>query len=118
MEEAEQLCERIIIVHNGRILKQGTLEQLVEEESDDRVIEFTLNKSTAASTQDWADSGFNIRWDTLGYKGVIALNPIETQLPEFLELLKQNQLTLRHLECRRKTLDDVFTSMTGQRLNE
>ncbi|MEZ4549245.1 MAG: hypothetical protein R2874_01880 [Desulfobacterales bacterium] len=50
--------------------------------------------------------------------GAIALNAIETQLPEFLQFLKQNHLSLRHLECRRKTLDDIFTSMTGRRLNE
>ncbi|MEZ4549246.1 MAG: hypothetical protein R2874_01885 [Desulfobacterales bacterium] len=31
-------CERIIIVDNGRILKQGTLEQLVED-SGERMID-------------------------------------------------------------------------------
>ena len=118
MEEAEQLCERIIIVDNGRILKQGTLEQLVEEDSGERMIDFALNESTGATPRQWAAAGFNIRWDTPGMNGAIALNAIETQLPEFLQFLKQNHLSLRHLGCRRKTLDDIFTSMTGRRLNE
>jgi hypothetical protein len=34
-----------------------------------------------------------------------------------MNFISQNQLRLKHLECRRKTLDDLFTEMTGRRLN-
>ncbi len=118
MEEAEQLCERIIIIDKGRILKQGTLEHLLEEDNGDKVIEFALDESNRAIDSVNNPSGFQIQWDANRDKGVISLNHIETQLPEFLNFLSQNNLRLRHLECRRKTLDDLFTSMTGRRLHE
>ncbi|MBC2716978.1 MAG: ABC transporter ATP-binding protein [Desulfobacteraceae bacterium] len=118
MEEAEQLCERIIIIDKGRILKQGTLEQLLEEDNGDKIIEFALDESNRSIDGVSVQAGFQIQWDANRDKGVIVLNQIERQLPEFLNFLNQNNLRLRHLECRRKTLDDLFTTMTGRRLHE
>ncbi|MCD6586268.1 MAG: ABC transporter ATP-binding protein [Desulfobacteraceae bacterium] len=118
MEEAEQLCERIIIIDNGRILKQGTLEQLLKEDNDDKIIEFALEESNPAIDRISNPSGFQIQWDADRDNGIIVLKQIEKQLPEFLNFLNQNNLRLRHLECRRKTLDDLFTTMTGRRLHE
>jgi len=31
MEEAENLCDYIVIMHNGVILREGTLDQLLQE---------------------------------------------------------------------------------------
>jgi ABC-2 type transport system ATP-binding protein len=33
MEEAEQLCDQIVIIDQGKILREGTLEQLLGEDS-------------------------------------------------------------------------------------
>jgi ABC-2 type transport system ATP-binding protein len=118
MEEAEQLCERIIIIDKGRILKQGTLEELLEEDNDEKIIEFSLDKPGSQMPLTQSGSGFQIRWDADRENGVIALSRMESQLPEFLDFLNRNNLRISHLECRRKTLDDLFTSMTGRRLNE
>ena len=41
MEEAENLCDYIVIMDNGVILKEGTLKQLLEEETNEKVVEFT-----------------------------------------------------------------------------
>jgi len=116
MEEAEQLCDRIVIIDYGRILKQGTLSELLETDTSEKLIEFTID-APAADPKDNAPA-FDIRWNPGRTKGTITLARLETDLPEFLNFLNQNGLHLTHLECRRKTLDDLFTSMTGRRLNE
>ncbi|RLC28428.1 MAG: ABC transporter ATP-binding protein [Deltaproteobacteria bacterium] len=118
MEEAEQLCERIIIIDKGRILKQGTLEELLEEDNGDKVIEFALDKTNNQQVPAQTDLAFQIQWNPARDNGVIALSRMEEQLPEFLEFLNRNNLRLNHMECRRKTLDDLFTSMTGRHLHE
>jgi ABC-2 type transport system ATP-binding protein len=41
MEEAEQLCDYIVIIDQGRILKEGTLRDLVGEDRDQLVVERT-----------------------------------------------------------------------------
>ena len=118
MEEAEQLCERIIIIDKGRILKQGTLEELLKEDNGDKVIEFSIDKTSRKPIPAQTDLKFQIQWDENQDNGIIALSRMERQLPEFLNFLSQNNLHLSHLECRKKTLDDLFTAMTGRRLNE
>ena len=35
MREAERLCDRIAIMHRGRILAEGTLEELLQTHSED-----------------------------------------------------------------------------------
>ncbi|MGA2534137.1 MAG: ATP-binding cassette domain-containing protein [Candidatus Aminicenantales bacterium] len=44
MEEAQQLCDRIVIMHQGIILKEGLPLQLVEEEIGREVIEIRIPK--------------------------------------------------------------------------
>ena len=51
-------------------------------------------------------------------KGFITLNNFETELPAFMEFLKSKNIRLKHMECRRKTLDDLFVSLTGRKINE
>ncbi|MEW6674162.1 MAG: ABC transporter ATP-binding protein [Thermodesulfobacteriota bacterium] len=118
MEEAEHLCDYIIIIDQGRILKEGTLKELLDNDHEKKIIEFTLDPSGPGADALNADAPFPIQWDAKHAKGFIALTQMETDLPEFLNFLKLKNLRLKNMECRRKTLDDLFTSMTGRRLHE
>jgi lipooligosaccharide transport system ATP-binding protein len=42
MEEASQLCDRIVIMHNGKILKEGVPSRLIEEEIGREVAEIRI----------------------------------------------------------------------------
>jgi lipooligosaccharide transport system ATP-binding protein len=44
MEEAQQLCDRIVIMHQGKILREGLPLQLVEEEIGRDVVEIRIPK--------------------------------------------------------------------------
>jgi ABC-2 type transport system ATP-binding protein len=149
MEEAEQLCDYIVIIDQGEILREGTLEMLLDDNRGEKVIEFTLENGAGDAgapgpeghtgrvedTRDTAGSGgareagtppglsepnapFQVEWDPAAQKGVVVLSRMETQLPEFLSFLHQRRLRLKNLECRRRTLDDLFTSLTGRHLHE
>jgi ABC-2 type transport system ATP-binding protein len=61
---------------------------------------------------------FPLNWDSLSGRGTVAITDIEQQLPVFLNFLKSRNLHIKDMECRRKTLDDLFTEMTGRRLHE
>jgi ABC-2 type transport system ATP-binding protein len=43
MEEAENLCDYIIIMDQGKILREGTKEKLLEEVQGEKVIVFRKN---------------------------------------------------------------------------
>jgi ABC-2 type transport system ATP-binding protein len=115
MEEAEQLCDYIIIIDRGKILKEGTLTQLLDEDHGQKMVRFTLEESAAILEP---PHPFPIQWDASHSRGTVFLKHMEVDLPQFLNFLKQKKLRLKNMECRRRTLDDLFTAMTGRRLDE
>jgi ABC-2 type transport system ATP-binding protein len=118
MEEAEFLCDYIVIMDNGIILKEGTLHQLLEDESTEKVVEFTTEQPLDFNELIATGLPFKINEGESKEKGFIALKNFETDLPSFMSYLKTKNITLKHMECRRKTLDDLFVSLTGRKINE
>ncbi|MFW6081218.1 MAG: ABC transporter ATP-binding protein [Desulfosalsimonas sp.] len=118
MEEAEKLCDYILIIDRGRVLKEGGLEDLLDEGRRQKVIEFSLEGFEGEKQEIASCSPFTIQWDSTDGKGTVVLDNIESQIPVFLDFLKSRNLHLKNMECRRKTLDDLFTEMTGRRLHE
>lgn len=122
MEEAEKLCDYIMIMDQGRVLTEGTLEDLLVGDEESRVIDFALSDGRARPLDDWADvmndAPFDIRWHPQTGRGRLATADFETEIPQFFNFLEQKGLRLKDMQCRHKTLDDLFTAMTGRRLNE
>lgn len=118
MEEAERLCDQIVVIDQGKILKQGTLKQLLYEDSNEKLMEFILENLERANAVFKQSHSLTIHWNKYKEKGSVAISDFDLQLPVFMELLKTNQLKLRNIECRRKTLDDLFTELSGRHLNE
>ncbi len=118
MEEAEQLCNRIIIIDEGKILKEGTLDQLLKENHDRKIVEFTLEETSVDQGSLNSLEHFNLKWDPVSNRGSLEISQVETDLPEFFRFLEKHELHLKNMEFRRQTLDDLFTSLTGRHLHE
>ena len=118
MEEAENLCDYIIIIDNGEILSEGTLSQLLEDESGEKIVEFTTEGSELPYLLQTNDLPFVIHKGESAAKGFVTLSSFEQELPVFMTYLKSNKIILKHMECRRKTLDDLFVSLTGRKIDE
>lgn len=118
MEEAENLCDYIVIMDNGTILREGTLKQLLEDETNEKVVEFTAHNWQFQNSLTSGRPPFVIHPGDSAEKGFVTLKDFETELPEFMAFMKSNNITLKHMECRRKTLDDLFVSLTGRKIDE
>ena len=118
MEEAENLCDYIVIMDNGVILKEGTLQQLLEEDTQEKIVEFTTEGSLVHEGMDSPGLPFMVHPGETPEKGFVTLSNFETELPAFMSFMKSRNITLKHMECRRKTLDDLFVSLTGRKINE
>ena len=118
MEEAENLCDYIVIMDNGVILKEGTLQQLLEEDTHEKVVEFTAESVFVNEEINSPDLPFIIHPGETREKGFVTLSNFETELPAFLSFMKSRNIILKHMECHRKTLDDLFVSLTGRKINE
>jgi ABC-2 type transport system ATP-binding protein len=118
MEEAENLCDYIVIMDNGVILKEGTLQQLLEEDTGEKIVEFTTESNLVHEGVDSTGLPFIVHPGETPEKGFVTLSNFETELPAFMAFMKSRNITLKHMECRRKTLDDLFVSLTGRKINE
>ena len=118
MEEAEQLCDYVIIIDKGRILRQGTIDELIDAGHPEKMIEFTLEDAHPSHAPALSHWPFDIHWNDNRSKGVFAVRDMENDLSAFLDVIRQQGLKLKNLECRRRTLDDLFTAMTGRKLHE
>jgi ABC-2 type transport system ATP-binding protein len=118
MEEAEFLCERIIIMDKGKILAQGTLQQLLAQNKSHEIIEFSVEQEISETLFSDIPGVHKFVWDGKTGKGHLLVEQIVAQLPFFLNQIKQQNFTLKNLECRQITLDDLFISMTGRHLTQ
>ena len=117
MEEAQTLCDRIVIMDRGKIIADGTLESLLKLYAQGEIIEFKMGKELKVSL-DEIPGILKTNISDTKTEGRIEVENTTVSLPYFLSILQQEKIDLLDLECRRKTLDDLFISMTGRRLNE
>lgn len=118
MEEAELLCNRIVILDHGKILAQGTLDELLQQNKTTEMMEFSLN-AKADIMQFQGNHGIRIiEWNENNFSGKIILEDITSFLPVISKYLADNNLELNSFVCRKMTLDDLFVSLTGRKLTD
>ncbi len=118
MEEAQYLCDRIVILDQGKILADGTLEELLDTYERGEIISFTLDKELPGQILSQIPGLHHFINRNERAKGELIVEDITRALPKFLSLVEAHHLEMRRLECRKKTLDDLFVAMTGRRLDE
>lgn len=109
MEEAEHLCDRLVIVDHGKILVQGAPQALKGRHAGERVIEVI---GPQADLGDFLKAN-RISFDDLGKRLVIYL----TADPDLEEKIRKDYC-LDRCTFRSGTLEDVFLRLTGRELRE
>jgi len=118
MEEAAYLCERIVIMDKGKILAQGTLKQLLSQYVTGEVIDFTVDRPLDEAQLPGQKSILKYSFDKDTLTGELLVTDIVKFLPDFLLFIQKENVRIDSLECRKMTLDDLFTSMTGRHINQ
>lgn len=118
MEEAEQLCDYIIIMDNGKVLKEGKLDELLNDPSNKNNISFSGEQTLSLIDDNISTDHFSISWDDVSGTGNAMLSEWDKDLPAFISFLQQRDFKLKSLVLKRKNLDDLFTNLTGRHLDE
>jgi ABC-2 type transport system ATP-binding protein len=116
MEEAATLCDRIIIMDQGRILADDTLPSLLNSFSGGEIIDFELEQSVREEVLAGLPGLIDCQWVEPGLKGHFTVESIAEVVPVMLSLLQAEGIGIREFECRKKTLDDLFVALTGRSL--
>lgn len=113
MEEAYQLCDRIIIMDHGDIIAQGTPLELLSRHFDDAVL--TLPRTS--ELERFLDSCSVAQ--EIDFNRLEAVIDIRTaDINETLQQLVKAGVCLTGMQLRERTLDDLFMQLTGRALRQ
>ncbi|MDO1445284.1 ABC transporter ATP-binding protein [Rhodocytophaga aerolata] len=118
MEEAAYLCDRIVIIDKGKILADDTLATLLTSYDPGEVIAFQVSSPLATNSLYEIRGVKDVHWIEEGVKGMLTVESITHTLPVLLNLVESSGNTITSFESRKKTLDDLFRTMTGRSLHE
>ncbi|HMT93723.1 ABC transporter ATP-binding protein [uncultured Thiothrix sp.] len=109
MEEAYNLCDQIAIMDHGKIIAQGSPDQLLSEHFQDVIIELPA--------QDFPQAA-----EVIPHRRLAKVNPsieISTQdVNKTVAELLQAGASLAGLQVRQRTLEDLFLELTGKELRQ
>jgi ABC-2 type transport system ATP-binding protein len=118
MEEAQYLCDRIVVLDRGEILADGTLEELLGAFATGELIEFELRTAVPPESITQLPGYLGVAWAVPGRKGTVTVSSITDALPVLLALFRTHGAEAVAFQCRKKTLEDLFVALTGRRLHE
>jgi ABC-2 type transport system ATP-binding protein len=117
LDEADALCDRLAIIDHGRIVAEGTGEELKREIAGD-VVTVGVGAHAAEALRLLEHQPFvreaNLDEDVLR----LYVERGEAAMPQILRLLDGGGITLQTISLARPTLDDVFLRQTGRSLRD
>lgn len=112
MDEAAHLCDRIVILHQGKIIAEGPPEELVSRYAGYEVIELQLRQGDRETAL-----------NRLRGRHGVSVEAVEDMVYVYVQ--RENGLDLNSLKLnaervvyRRANLEDVFLRLTGRALGE
>jgi len=113
MDEAEQLCDRLVVIDQGKIMAEGSPSELIRTYSSREVVELRFgsdrNEQMADQLRQWSDS-----LEVLPDRLLAYTSDGEGLLDRIAEDGIQPMTSL----VRRSSLEDVFLTLTGRSLIE
>jgi lipooligosaccharide transport system ATP-binding protein len=114
MDEAEQLCDRLVVMDHGRIVAEGSPQQLIQEYSTREVVEvrFEDERPDNGALHDLAQTDLAQRVEELPDRILIYTGDGDATATAVSERGLPPHSTL----VRRSSLEDVFLHLTGRTL--
>ncbi|HEX6035913.1 MAG TPA: ATP-binding cassette domain-containing protein [Anaerolineales bacterium] len=117
LEEADQLADKIALIDQGRIIAEGTAEQLKQQVGRERV-ELTFTRPHDFQSACRVLERQVVHADEQKNRISIVMDGSPRQLKSILDEMEQATIEVETLSLRKPTLDDVFLTITGRQTLE
>jgi lipooligosaccharide transport system ATP-binding protein len=114
MDEAEQLCDRLVVMDRGKIAAAGAPRELIERYSTPEVLELRFNPSGHELAAEKLAAVPVTRREVLADRILLYVADADAALAAVRGLGLEPLTSL----ARRSTLEDVFLRLTGRRLED
>lgn len=117
LEEAEDLCDRLVIMDNGRNVAQGTMNELQKSISTQESITVSfVDDSDLRKKLKSLPNVVNVEKNDDLYE--IQFEKHQNNLPNLIKFIEENQLTYTQIASEKPSLSSIFLELTGKELRD
>ncbi|MFX0082467.1 MAG: ABC transporter ATP-binding protein [Candidatus Hodarchaeota archaeon] len=118
MEEADDLSDELVIIDYGKIIAQGTPDELKGKLGEGDILEFKVREiDQRDEIIELATNLDFVQWGKSVGKHRIVLNALDG-LRRVSEIMDTIKVKMEDISVRKNTLEDVFIDLTGRRLRD
>ncbi len=109
LQEAEELCDRVGIIHKGNLIALDTTENMLNK-IQTKTLKFEINKRIVLD--DMKNKGYNILTNT-DSEFKIEYNKEEFNIQKIIKLLENQGIVIKDIKSEDPDLEDVFVNLTN-----
>lgn len=113
IEDAQRICDRIAFIVSGKIVKEGMVDELMENAGHEHIIKLTLNDSVNGIEAELQRTFPTLRIEAKGENACLIASPERVALSPILQYLDGRGISVYEAKEMRPTLEDVFVKVTG-----
>jgi ABC-2 type transport system ATP-binding protein len=118
MEEAERLCNRIVLIDHGNIVAQGTDRELIALAGTEPRIEISTKKKLAPGWSNGIAGVTELPWEVLdGFAAAATLHSLDL-VPDVIRRAAEVGDEVIEFHVHRPNLQDAFLKLTGHALRD
>ena len=112
------VCQRVVILHNGRLVFQDSLEAITRQGADKTLVTAEVRAPADAATSALLDlpGVLDLRWEEAGAftRLELRVDPASDVREQVFQCAVRKGWTLRELRWDRPSLEDIFVRLTAR----
>ena len=118
LPEVEMVCQRVVILHNGRLVFQDSLDAINRQGADKTLVTAEVRAPADAATSALLDlpGVLDLRWEEAGAftRLELRVDPASDVREQVFQCAVRKGWTLRELRWDRPSLEDIFVRLTAR----
>lgn len=113
LNDAEEVCDEILFLHQGELVESGTMEELREKHQQAK-IDLVFRQKTEDILKGFLKKGLIQSYSVDGNQGSVIVSGIDEAKQSLLREVMDSDLPLTKFEISRTSLEDVFMKVVQQ----
>ncbi|MCH5138567.1 ABC transporter ATP-binding protein [Clostridiaceae bacterium UIB06] len=118
MEEVEEISDRIIIMNEGKIIAEGTKEELKQKVNDETTYSFNLDNLNNLNDKQFYKIDGVTKVKILKNTLEITMENSKDNINEIIYVITSNNCRIENMGSKKASLETVFLELTGRNLRD
>ncbi len=120
MDEAEKLCDELLIIDHGKIIASGSPASLIKESFQETAVEFLDPDFSEEEKRELLELNLaeRVNYETGKNRIILYTNEVSDTIKGLIDFASSKGKKLKDVMVRNPTLEDVFIKLTGRGIRE